>query len=240
MIVIVARQCSRIGRGLKSASVLFAVFFFLSMVACSDLHFRPQNLVKSDIDLVADLHYRQGQSLLRELTHKLYKRNPQQLRRSPGYSVEQRLEQLFSQPGYITYEDLSLAGGTGALELALAPGYQGDRVMATMAGLNGMIRNAYGYKDEFFLFDRLDQQKLYDSARNIEILIWRLARGGDNGKPLLLTNNLPGEPVNLSFARLFGKLIASQDMMARVVALQNERLINRTAQNVAALAFFPL
>ncbi len=126
------------------------------------------------------------------------------------------------------------------MELGLKDDYQGDRVMAIMAGLNGMIRFAYDDKSEFFLFDHLDQQKLYESARNVEILVWRLARSGGDGKPLLLTNSLPGEAINLSFERLFGKLIATQDMVAGVVALQNERLINRTAQNVATMAFFPL
>jgi len=221
-------------------TVVASTFCALLLTACGDLKFRPQNLVKSDIDLVADLHYGETQRLLRELTVKLYKRNPEQLRRSPGYSVEQRLDQLFSQAGYVPYKELSFARGTDALELALASSYNGDRVMAMMAGLNGMIRYAYGYKDEFFMFDELDQQKLYESARNVEILVWRLARSGGETSPVLLTNSLPGEPANLSFERLFGKLIASQDMMAGVVALKNERLINRTAQNVAALVFFPL
>ena len=210
------------------------------MAACGDLHFRPQNLVKSDIDMVADLHYRESQNLLRELTVKLYKRNPDQLKRGPGYSVKQRLDQLFTQSGYVPYKELSFARGTDALELALSENYSGDRVMAMMAGLNGMIRHAYGYKEEFFMFDQLDQQKLYESARNVEILVWRLAHSGRDGRPLLLSNSLSGEPTNLSFERLFGKLISSQDMMAAVVALNNERLINRTAQNVAALVFFPL
>ena len=220
--------------------VVPAVLFSLVLIACGDLRFRPQNLVKSDIDLVADLHYGETQSLLRELTLKLYKRNPEQLRRGPGYSVERRIEQLFSPAGYVPYKELSFARGTDALELALSPDYSGDRVMAVMAGLNGMIRHAYGYREEFFMFHQLDQQKLYESARNIEILVWRLAHSGRGGRPLLLTNSLPGESANLSFERLFGKLIASQDMMAGVVALKNERLINRTAQNVAALVFFPL
>lgn len=236
LIGITIRRGSCAVQSFKSVLVLLC----LLLAACSDLHFRPQNLVKSDIDLVADLHYQQSQDLLRELTVKLYKRNPEQLRRGPGGSVEQRIDQLFSQAGYVPYKELSFARGTDALELALLSTYKGDRVMALMAGLNGMIRHAYGYKDEFFMFDQLDQQKLYESARNIEILIWRLARSADAGRPLLLTNSLPGEPANLSFERLFGKLIASQDMMAGVVALKNERLINRTAQNVVALVFFPL
>ena len=224
----------------KLPAVVVMTLIGLVLTACGDLRFRPQNLVKSDIDLVADLHYRETQSLLRELTVKLYKRNPGQMRRGASYSIKQRIDQLFSQAGYVPYKELSFARGTDALELALSADYKGDRVMAVMAGLNGMIRHSYGYKEEFFMFDQLDQQKLYESARNVEILVWRLAHLGSGERPLLLTNSVSGEPTNLSFERLFGKLISSQDMMASVVALENERLINRTAQNVAALVFFPL
>ena len=238
--IIIRRRRSCAVKRSRFAAVVALACFNVLLAACGDLQFRPQNLAKSDIDLVADLHYRETQTLLRDLTVKLYKRNPDQLKRAPGHSVEGRIEQLFSQVGYVPHKELSFARGTDALELALSSSYTGDRVMAMMVGLNGMIRYAYGYKDEFFMFDELDQQKLYESARNVEILIWRLTHSGGDNRPLLLTNSLPGEPLNLSFERLFGKLISSQDMIAGVIALKNERLINRTAQNVAALVFFPL
>ena len=240
IIKIVTRHRSCRVKGSGPVALVQIAWLSLLLMACGDLSFRPQNLAKSDIDLVADLHYRETQKLLRSLTVKLYKRNPAQLKHAQGRSIEQRLTQLFAEPGYVPYKELSFARGTDALELALAPDYKGDRVMAMMAGLNGMIRHAYNYKEEFFMFNDLDQQKLYDSARNVEILVWRLAHPGGSSELLLLTNSQPGEPANLSFERLFGKLIASQDMMAGVVSLRNERLINRVAQNVAALVFFPL
>lgn len=37
-----------------------------------------------------------------------------------------------------------------------------------------MLRKAYGYNDEFFMFDQLDTDILVTSARNVEILVWRL------------------------------------------------------------------
>lgn len=197
-------------------------------------------MAKSDVDMVADLHYRETQTLLRKLLVKLYKRNPAELARRSGVSVEQRLEQLFAQPGPLRFDELSFAEGTDALELALRDDYPGDRVMAVVTGLNGMIRHAYDYKDDFYLFDQLHEQKLYDSARNVEILVWKLSLSVADGRPVLLTNNLPGEEKNLSFERLFGKLIGGQDMMAQIASQQNDRLISRMVQNVASLAFFPL
>lgn len=209
--------------------------------ACVDSSIRLQNLAKSDVDFITDAHYRATQRLLRELTVKLYRRNPSQLAKSPGISLERRVAQLFDHSGPLVFSELQLKQGTEALLLALDKDFPGDRVFAVMAGLNGMIRHAYGYRGEFFMLDRLDEQKLYQSARNVEILVWRLSHAKDaNAEPLLLTNSQEDEVENLSFERLFGKLIAVQDMMATVVSQQNDRLISRVAQNVASMVFFPL
>ncbi len=110
-----------------------------------------------------------------------------------------------------------------------------------MAGLVDMIRESYGYQAEFFLFDSLDSQKLYNSARNIEILAWRLAQNRDSrGNLFLLTNSRAGEPRNLSYERLFGELIAVQDLMANVISRKRDRVINKVAINLASFAFMPL
>ena len=213
------------------------------MSGCGSSAFKVQNLAKGDIDFVADGHYRETQRLLKELTIKLYRRNPSELLKKPHTSIELRTQKLFGHDGPLIFAELDFQQGTDALDLALDNDFQGDRVLALMAGLNGMIRHAYEYRSESFMFDKLDQQKLYQSARNIEVLIWRLKRArerGNNVGPLLLTNSLTGEPSNLSFERLFGKLIALQDMMAVIVSQQNDRLINKVTQNVASMVFFPL
>lgn len=135
------------------------------------------------------------------------------------------------------------------MNLGLTHGFQGDRVFAVVVGLAGMLREAYGFKDEFYLLDDLDQQKLYISARNIEVLVWRLSQSRDkHGRPLIYTNgfvqlatneNLPGE-VNLSFERLFGKLIAHQDMLANIMAGKTQRAINSVAHSLVSMTFMPL
>ena len=221
--------------------MLLVALVLCALPGCQQSGFSVPNLAKGDVDFVSDAHYREVQSLLRELTVKLYRRNPSQLAKKPGTSLDMRLDQLFRGAGPVIVSELDFVQGTQALALALDEDFKGDRVLALMAGLNGMTRNAYGNRSQSFMFDQLDEQKLYDSARNIEILIWRLRQASSAGSlPLILTNNLPGEPVNLSFERLFGKLIALQDMMAMVVSQQNNRLINKVTQNIASLVFFPL
>ena len=213
------------------------------MTACGSSAFKVQNLAKGDIDFVADGHYRETQNLLKELIIKLYRRNPSELKKKAQMSIELRSQALFSRNGPLIFAELDFQRGTDALDLALDQNFQGDRVLALMAGLNGMIRHAFEYRAESFMFDQLDEQKLYQSARNIEVLMWRLKgteQNGGNGRPLILTNSLPGETSNLSFERLFGKLIALQDMMAVIVSQQNNRLINKVTQNMASMVFFPL
>lgn len=233
----IVRQRANFKRDLRVSVVLILSSI---MIGCGG-GFRISDLAKGDIDFVADAHYRQTQALLRTLCIKLYRRNPAELAKGGATHVDQRLEQLFFSAGPVRLADLGYAQGTEALTLALDPEFRGDRVLALMAGLVGMYRNAYDYRAEFFMFDQLDERKLYQSARNTEILLWRLkASALANGRPLVLTNSLPGEPRNLSFERLFGKLIALQDMMAEIVSQQNDRLINKVTQNVASMVFFPL
>lgn len=226
--------------------VVLAMITVSLMSACSSggfrgSYFNVKNLAKGDIDFVADAHYRETQNLLKDLTKKLYRRNPSELSKAPGMTIELRSEQLFGPTGRVRFAELDFAEGTKALSLALDSNFRGDRILALMAGLNGMIRNAYEYRSESYMFDQLNEQKLYQSARNVEILIWQLGHlQGNTSKPLLLTNSLAGEVDNLSFERLFGKLIALQDMMAVIVSQQNDRLITTVTHNVASMVFFPL
>ncbi|MGI9269257.1 MAG: hypothetical protein ACR2PE_01895, partial [Porticoccus sp.] len=47
--------------------------FFLNSSGCSSHDFSFKNLAKSDLDEVADYHYKEIESLLKDLTFKLYK-----------------------------------------------------------------------------------------------------------------------------------------------------------------------
>jgi len=124
------------------------------------------------------------------------------------------------------------------MALAFHPDYQGDRVFALIVGLVGMTRSAYNWQEEQFMFDSLDAQKLFNSARNIEVMAWRLSNSkGWGGDLLLLSNSQSGEAENLSCERLFGKMIAIQDLMAFVVTGKWDRGVNHV---VLRAAFLPM
>jgi hypothetical protein len=174
--------------------------------------------------MMADTSLNELNRLMEDLLVKLYKRNPRELDKGSGMSVGQRQNQIFDTQGRLVFQELNKQQGTAALDLAFNPIYQGDRVFALMTGLMGMVRSAYNWQSEQFMLDSLDEQKLFDSARNIEVLAWRMSNEKDaSGALLLLSNSQPGEEENLSYERIFGKMIAIQDMMAFTVVGKWER-----------------
>ena len=216
--------------------VLFLLCIFLGGCGGYEL----KNLAKSDIDLVTDEFIDETRSLVRELTIKLYKRNPDQLRKVPGMTLEKRLFQLLNSPGELNFEELAGRQETDALELVFNPHFDGDRVFALAVGLGGMLRHAYGYNDESFLFDSLAPQPLMTSAHNVEVLAWRLRNTRQaNGEHFLITSEYRGVTDNLSFERLFGKLIILQEMMARIAADADDRAVTKVV-HTAGSVFIPL
>ena len=217
----------------------------LVLGSCGIGGYHIKDVAKSDIALVSDIHQKNSRILLSDLLRKLYKRNPSQL---PSHrSVDNRINQLLVSTGYLEFTECGSLIETQLMEAVLQPAFNGDRVFCLMAGLIGMVNHSYNYKAEFYAMDSLDEQKLYKSARNIELLAWRLRKAAINAakadsvdQPVLLTFGLNPTNPNLSFERLYGKLISQQDLMARVIADQNKRAINFVMHSVASFFFIPL
>ncbi len=221
--------------------VFFLLVMSLLVAGCSNTGMKLSKLAKTDIDMVADIHLYQVDELMRTLTSKLYLRNPRELKKAADMSIENRVTQLFDSAPQTSFQEVDNKKGIEAILLALDPAYDRDRVFALMMGLATMVRGAYGNQSEFFIFDSLDPQKLYNSARNIEVLIWRLkSRVDEHGEPLILTNSLSGEEQNLSFERLFGKLISLQDVMSQIASEKWDRTINFVVQRAATATFLPV
>ncbi len=227
----------------KQARISFFLILCTSLVLSGCMNsgkprpFQIKNLAKSEIDMVTDLHIETVNQLARELTIKLYKRNPRELAKVPGMTVERRLELLLGSPRPIRHAELNNLYAENAVPLAFDPGYRGDRVFALMIGITGMLHASYSYRDEFYMLNEIDQQKLYNSARNLEAIAWRLnTYRQPDGTPFLLTNS----PSNLSFERLIGKMIAHQDMMARIVSDSTNRAINTVVHGIASTTLLPI
>lgn len=216
------------------------IFLLCSLVGCNASSFHLKQVGKTDVDMISDIVIAETESQLRVLTIKLYKRNPKQLQKISMMTVESRLQMLFDHPGHLQFTELQSREELEALNLALDPAYQGDRVFALMVGLTGMLRKSYGYDSDFYFYEELDPQLLYNSARNIEVLAWKLKRlDSDAGPPLIITHRRGGVIDNLSFERIYGKLIHTQDVMAKIVADKNSRTIKTVIQTSLSM-FLPL
>ena len=222
----------------KSAQGLSVLVLAFLLSACAG--YELKNLAKSDIDMVADEFIDESRLLVGELIVKLYKRNPRELRKNPGMTVAARLEQIRGRPGPLNFAELGGRQEIAALELVFDPAFEGDRVFALIVGLGGMLRYAYGYNPELFLFDSLDPDRLVASARNVEVLLWRLKNSRQADRtPFLITSEYRGVIDNLSFERLFGKIIVLQEMMARIAGDASHRYVNKAVQTASSV-FIPL
>ena len=223
---------------MRILQLLLPVLLSALLGACGGYEIR--NLAKSDIDLVADEFIEESRTEVRELLVKLYKRNPDQLAVIPGLTVEGRLAQLRVARGVLDFPELNGLQGIDAMNLTFDPEFRGDRVFALVVGLGSMLRQAYGFKPEMFIHDRLNGAALLTSARNVEILLWKLKHTRKpNGEPYLVTYEYRGVIDNLSFERLFGKLIVLQEMMARIAGDRSDRAVTRSVHAVSSV-FLPM
>ncbi|MEZ9524902.1 hypothetical protein [Enterovibrio norvegicus] len=228
--------------GVRHCLIMVCVFV-LSACSSNSRPFDIKNLAKSDMDLITDIHIAEARTLTQSLMVKLYKRNPRELAKVPNQTVTSRLESVMTieRPVY-GYPELGYVDGVDALHLAFSARFEGDRVFALMVGVTGMLSSSYNHQLEFFILDDIDQQKLYNSARNLETVAWLLnTRKSPEGEPLLLGNGLTidGTP-NYSFERTLGQMIIIQDMMAKMVSDSTNRAINQVVHGVASMTFFPI
>ena len=196
-------------------------------------------LVKTEVDRIADTVRSDTVDGLLLIADKLYKRNPREWKKSAP-SREAAVHRLKMRQ-YKSFPELGGMREGQAAALAFSEIYDGDRVLALMFGLLTMTDAAFEHKDEFYILDALDERKLYNSARNMEIAIWKLS--GDRnaaGELFLLSNELDPANRNLSFEREFGRIMGLLDFLAKVVADRNGRNFSRLTHTVASTIFLPV
>ena len=120
--------------------------------------FRIQDLAKSDIDNVTETHLEESLAIVRNIAEKLYRRNPREWRKGPYKSPEVAVDRVFDRSQAWRFAELNNVRGTDAIYLAFRAEFAGDRVFAFTVGLGSMIYDAYGGKDEFYIFDVVEPQ----------------------------------------------------------------------------------
>lgn len=202
--------------------------------------FDPAQLAKTDIDRVAEAHLDEIHAGLERLAEKLYRRNPRAWKLGGQPSAQAAVARIFHPPTPWTYAELGRARDVDAMRLAFREDFRGDRVLALVGGMGGMVAAAFNGKEDFFVLDDLDPQKLYNCARNFEIAAWKLNNARDGGNALFLLSNDGAYPPNFSFEREFGRMIGSLDLLSKVVAGKTRRVVVRAVQSLATAVFLPV
>ncbi len=226
-----------------------AVLFALLLAACStklekdgrtNTTVDVKYLAKSEVDRIADTNRAEVVGGLLLIADKLYKRNPKEWKKSGQPSREAAIERLRQRYQQRWPEMNRLREGPAA-SLAFSDAYGGDRVAALVYGLLTMVDAAFEHKEEFYVLDSLNEIKLYNSARNMEVAVWKLGHDRNAaGELFLLSNELDPANRNLSFEREFGRLMGLLDFMAKIVADRNGRTLSRVSQTVVSTIFLPV
>ena len=199
------------------------------------------NIAKTDIDIITEIHVNNAKENIEDLIIKLYKLNPIYLRKNEKFNnVSEVIIDIFKD---IDVEKIDKTGkdNINLILKGFNHDFNGDRIYYICKGLYGMINASYNYKNKFYLTDpKLDAQKLMNTAINIETLVWRLSNAKNNGELLIKTNNINKNKINLSFERLFGKLINNQENMARIISSQQGRIIQKAAKGIVSSIFLPI
>ncbi len=197
-------------------------------------------LAKTEVDRIADTNRTEVVDSLLLIADKLYRRNPKEWRKAGQPSREAALDRLRHRHTQRWPELGGLREGQAA-SLAFTEAYAGDRVAALVFGLLTMVDAAYEHKEEFYILDSLNETKLYNSARNMDVAVWKLGRDRNAaGELFLLSNELDPANRNLSFEREFGRVMGLLDFMAKIVADRNGRGLSRLTQTAVSTIFLPV
>jgi len=197
-------------------------------------------LAKSDVDRIADTDRSEVVEGLLLIADKLYKRNPKEWKKGGAVSREAAVERL-RQRNSRSWPEFGGLRERQAAALAFSNAYDGDRVAALVYGLLTMVDAAFEHKEEFYILDSLNETKLYNAARNMEIAIWKLGNDRSQAVELfLLSNELDPAKRNPSCGPEFGRITGLLDLMAKIVADRNGRTVSRSAQAVATMVFLPV
>lgn len=222
------------------------VFFCLLLSACSSGTpiLSQSNLTqfgKSTVDEVVELHQQRLMQDLKTLSLKLYRRNPNQRHDRHLRTVEDSVARLFAYPAQSGFVNWQQVEPTKLIRASLQEDYQGDRILAFTVGMRRMLMASYDNQTEFYYLSSVDAQKLYNSARNIEIAAWLLAnQRDDEGKRLILSDSMEQLEQNLSFQRLIGGMIATQDNLAEFIAQKEQRVLKTVVIKVTTMVFLPI
>lgn len=237
------------GRIVSILIVLAIALMGCASVSSADDASGPRNesmsfdqMAQTDFNRTVTIAMRDNLDSLNRLQEKLYKRNPQEWRKTGATDVKAAIEQgRLAIAQRRLPEELRGLRDVEILSVAMDPAYQGNRVGTFIFGLADMIIQAHGGKTRFYVSDFLDAQHVHNAARNVEVAAWLLStRRNPDGTPLLLANEISPDGANLSFEREFGQLVGRLDLVANLLDENLRRVGINYVQGLLFFNFLPV
>lgn len=97
---------------------------------------------------------------LRALMLQLYRTNPEELAKSTQVGAREMTEWVFDGKANWKFDEVRGLQRSEAIDLALDPGFAGDRVLALIVGLETLVFGGYGGVNEYAIPSRRDEERL--------------------------------------------------------------------------------
>lgn len=105
---------------------------------------------------------------LRALMQFLYDEHPDELAKSTQVSAREMTEWVFDGKTNWQFDAIRRTQQTEAIALIFDPGYTGDHILAIVVGLETLLFNAYGGKNEYDIPGSIDENQVAHAACQLE------------------------------------------------------------------------
>ena len=201
-------------------------------------------LIETDPNRMANLEVRDNLKTLYGLMDELYARNPSEWKKGNAASMAAAKAQVRLAVDNHTPLPGSTARDARAINAGLDPTFKGDRVAMLIYGMGDMLITAHGGKKTLYLLDGLDAQRVYNTSRNFELVMWALAQRRDTAGHLLLVADVGRDNnKNLGIEQGFGTMIGRTDLVAEFISEKYRRAVIDYAQSFIGgqfLQFLPV
>ena len=107
---------------------------------------------------------------LRALMQALYDEHPEELAKSTQVGAREMTEWVFDGKANWRFDAIRRTQQTEAIALIFEPEYKGDHILALVVGLETLLFNAYGGKNEYEIPASIDEKPVLQAACQLESL----------------------------------------------------------------------
>lgn len=135
-----------------------------------------------------------------------YEQYPEELAKSTQVGAKEMVEWVFDGKNNWKFEALGSLQGQEALALLFDASYQGDRILALVVGIESLLFNAYGAKNEYAIPPDVAPEKLSQVICSLHQLDKQIIDYQSSTLATHATSFLNDQPSNKSFKQLLNNI----------------------------------